>query len=268
MKYIKFTIVLSMILVLFFNSSEWTYSNSGGAPTARTGAPAANGGTELTCADCHGGSLNQGNKTLMLSIAGDPQFFTAGQTYDLTVSLAGGNGNRGFEIVALNPELASTGTFVAGTTNRITSGGGRQYVTHNSSANRSWSFTWIAPTPVPSNVSFYVASSIRSISETYTISKVVNNSVSIQDLTSNSGFNVYPSHVDRELFISSKEISGALTGWAILDQNGRTVSKSKEGDIHLSEIVQVELPTGLQSGLYSILLAGPKGRFVQRFYKN
>ena len=66
MKTFKLISAFLLVLVLIFNSTEWSVGNSGGAVASRTGAPTAAGGTELTCQACHGGSLNTGPNTFHL----------------------------------------------------------------------------------------------------------------------------------------------------------------------------------------------------------
>jgi hypothetical protein len=73
MKTFKLISAFLLVLVLIFNSTEWSVGNSGGAVPARTGAPTAAGGTELTCQACHGGSLNTGRAS-----AGSSGIDTAG----------------------------------------------------------------------------------------------------------------------------------------------------------------------------------------------
>ncbi len=268
MKTFKLISAFILVLVLIFNSTEWSVGNSGGAVPARTGAPTASGGTELTCQACHGGGLNTGPSTLTLNIEGNPQFINAGQAYVCTVALSGGNGNRGFQIVALNAANNGTGTFTPGSNNRIASGAGRQYVTHNSGNSQSWVFTWTAPTTAE-NVTFYVASGTKSPANTYTLSKAIPADLtSIEQNTVAEGIKLYPSFADQQIFIQSGNMSNPLNSWTIVDQLGKTVAKGFENETNFGEVLKIDLPSGMKSGAYSVLLDGPKGRTLKRFIKN
>jgi hypothetical protein len=268
LKTLKLITSLIVVFVLILNSTEWSVGNSTGAVAARTGAPDQNGGIELTCQACHGGSLNSGPNTLSLSITDNPQFITAGQTYNLTVSLTGGTNSRGFQIVALDNNNQNTGLFAAGSTNKIVSLAGRQYVTHNSKTNQSWSFTWTAPQTLPENVNFYVSGGTRNANHTYTISRTITaNPTSIEKNAVNEGIKLYPSLVDRELFIQSGNASNPLNSWTIVDHLGKTISKGQEDQTNFSEILKIEMPFGMKSGLYSVIMEGPNGKTLKRFIK-
>ncbi|MFN0121579.1 MAG: choice-of-anchor V domain-containing protein [Blastocatellia bacterium] len=140
-------------------------ANSGGPPTARTGAPG-----DLTCnaSGCHNSfGTNSGNG--VLNITGLPASYVGGQRYTLTVTLSQASpvpGAYGFQLTALNPSNARAGT-LASTTNRTfiqTDGStGRQYISHNGAGNNpvngmgSWTFDWTAPATSAGTVTFYVA---------------------------------------------------------------------------------------------------------------
>jgi len=269
MKTFKLSCITLLLFVLYFSSNEWLYSNSSGAVAGRTGAPTTTGGTEATCQNCHGGTINTGPSIPSLSITGDPQFFVAGQVYNLTVSLSGGTGNRGFQIVALDPDKISSGTFTAGQFNKIVSQAGRQYVTHNTSSSQTWSFTWTAPATLPENVSFYISAGTRGPSHTYTFSKIVQNVViSVSETDVLSEVVLFPSHATKEIFVKSGNVSNPLNAWAIVDNLGRTVLRGESSKANFADVLNIQLPTDLKSGAYSVLLSGPKGRTLKRFYKN
>lgn len=138
--------------------SRW----SGGPPDGRTGAPG-----ETTCLDCHAGGPDDGS----MVISGVPQFYTQGETYQLTVTIQDpGQGRWGFELTAIDTAGNGAGSFtITDATNTQLSDSpdpGRDYVKHTSigtysgTANGpvSWQVDWTAPTDRGNNVvRFYAA---------------------------------------------------------------------------------------------------------------
>lgn len=154
------TLGFAFVLFFGFQSTRYIHSNPTGAPAARTGALRATTGFEATCAQsgCHGSSLNVGPHSVSISLDGNPDTLTAGQIYPVTVKVENATGNfAGFQMVALNPAKASTGTFTVGTGTKLVTQSGRTYITHNNRNNKTWNFTWTAPTNLPDSVWFYVA---------------------------------------------------------------------------------------------------------------
>jgi hypothetical protein len=244
-------------------------SNGSGAPAGRTGAPTTQGGNELTCQNCHGGSINQGTNPVTLSIAGNPATFEPSTVYDMTVTFANPSGSgHGFQIVALNPQLASTGTFQAGQGNKIITGvGNRQYVTHNSSGNNTWSFKWTSPATLPASVSFYVVSAARGADRAFTLSRTIENTpTSVSGVNEKEAIALYPFNVDKDLFISAGNVANPILSWKMVDNTGRVILESEETKIN--EIERVSLPSGVHSGLYQVLIQTPTGRVTKRFFKN
>ena len=271
MKIFKLLVFVVITIVFVFNSTQWSVGNSGGAVAARTGAPTTNGGTELTCQACHGGSLNTGPNQLSLTIADNPLFINAGQVYSITVALVTGTNPRGFQITALDENNLSTGIFIAGSTNKIVSvsASGRQYVTHNSSTNQNWTFTWTAPQTLPQTVTFYLAGGTRNANHTYTLSKAVPaNMTSIEKNAENEGFKIYPTLAENEIFIKTGNINNPLNSWTIVDQMGRTISKNTMNETNFADVLKIELPSGMKAGAYSVIIDGPKGKSLKRFIKN
>jgi hypothetical protein len=271
MKKINYPMLLCLLATTFyFSSRQWTWSNSSGGPASRTGAPTAGGGNEATCQGCHGGSINQGTNLLNLTIAGNPQVFEPSTTYDLTASFSSpGAGGHGFQVVALNPQLASTGTFIPGTGSKLVSGSGRTYITHNNPNSTSWTFQWTSPATLPASVNFYAVTANRGggPSRAFTISKTITNTpTSVSGVNEKESINLFPFNVDKEVFISSGNVNNPLMAWMVTDQMGRIVAQSEKAAMHESE--RIELPSGLQSGVYMVQIHTPGGRTVKRFFKN
>jgi hypothetical protein len=271
MRKTNFTLLFCLLATTFyFSSRQWTMSNSSGGPAQRTGAPLAGGGNEATCQGCHGGAINQGTNPVSLNIVGNPQTFEPSTTYDLSVTFANpGNGSHGFQVVALNPSLASIGTLIPGTGSKIVNGGGRQYITHNNPDNTTWAFKWTSPAVLPASISFYAVSANRggSLLRAFTVSRTIEiTPTSVSGVNEKEGISLFPFNVDKEVFISSGNINNPVLSWMMVDQMGRILAQSSK--MAMSDVEKIELPSGLNSGIYQVLIHTPGGRVTKRFFKN
>lgn len=140
--------------------------NSGGSPSAKTGAPG-----ETNCTSCHGGSALDGNSINELVINSGGTDYPAGETVSMTLNLTDNAAKNGFQIVALNSddEMAGAFTITDNTNTKLVGSGAlnRNYVTHTFDGNSlsSWSFDW--DTPVEGgDVTFYVATNKTNSSAT------------------------------------------------------------------------------------------------------
>lgn len=260
---------IGLVVVLFFvNANQWTKSNSSGAPASRTGAPLAAGGNELTCTGCHGGGINTGPISLNIGLAGDPEAIEAGETYSITVSQTGGSAQqRGFQIVALNANLASTGSFTAGQGNKVVNGGGRQYVTHNNPNASSWTFTWTAPAQLNGGVTFYASSRTSGPNNTYTANKFLPADVtSMAASVENGGLVLYPFRASEKVTLKSSLPTQALMAYRLFDMSGKLVDQQSFAN-PLAEEVEIELPRESKSGAYHVLIQTNQGNLVRRFIK-
>lgn len=137
------------------------FSNSSGPPAASSGAPG-----EQTCAGCHGiteSSDNSGAFNNQLTLNGAaPEFYTPGETYNLTLTINGTRSMRGFQMSCLKGDGTSAGSFTASSGSRVStssaSGTSRQYINHSQRlTGNSINFTWTAPATDVGPIDFYVA---------------------------------------------------------------------------------------------------------------
>jgi hypothetical protein len=137
-------------------------SSSGGYDGNAAGAPIPVASNEGTCSNCHfGGSGGT------IALTGAPAYFTAGQTYSLTLSMQHPTALKGgFQIVAtngINNNMVGTFSPSSGSTDTRLTYSGTNRLTHNgkkdfSGTNTSWTFNWTAPASgLPSNIVFYYA---------------------------------------------------------------------------------------------------------------
>jgi hypothetical protein len=154
MKKIAYILLVPLVagLYLFFSSySGDDHDYPSGAPSGYTGSP----GDGQDCSDCHGGSSAPVTGWITSDIP--PSGYTAGNTYNLTVTVSG-SGKKGFEVSPQNPSGTQLGTLISGTGSHLT--GGTKYVTQNSGQNGDpyiWVFQWTAPTTGTGEVTFYGA---------------------------------------------------------------------------------------------------------------
>lgn len=115
-------------------------SNSAGVQSGTGGIPAnaSSGGT--SCATCHTGSApSTASPDVSLTIANNRRALAQGQTISATVTVANGvTGTRGGFLCE-----TTDGTFTPGATTRQLTN--LASITHNGSANRTWTFSFNAP---------------------------------------------------------------------------------------------------------------------------
>ncbi|WP_397446411.1 choice-of-anchor V domain-containing protein [Polaribacter sp. R77954] len=135
----KFTLLLIPISAFILMSS------SGGRTDARSGSPGDGG---ASCAACHTGGSSGVSASITTNIPNDG--YALNTDYTITVNKSS-SGAGGFQLVAENTANSKVGTFTAGSGSRVS--GSR--ITHSSSGNSSWSFTWKSPATDQGEVKFY-----------------------------------------------------------------------------------------------------------------
>ncbi len=145
--------VICMAIFLLANSSSHPTNNGG-----YTGAPG-----DGVCAQCHGGSNPSFNGNI--TIDGVPTTITAGQIYQITVTVSNPNGNAnraGFQMVA----LTSTNTNAGDMTNPsaasvVKTSATKKYFGHSpavpftGSNDITWTVDWTAPSSGTGDITFY-----------------------------------------------------------------------------------------------------------------
>jgi hypothetical protein len=268
------SIGLLTAIMIGFNTTNQLQGNSSGAPAGRTGAPRETTGNETTCAvsGCHGSNLNVGPNTATISIVDNPVSFDPGVTYTMNVKINNPTGTAaGFQILALNPQRASIGTFTAGTGNKVITLSGRNYVTHTARTSRSWTFTWTAPSSAnaPDSVTFYAASmeKVNQIFNTYSTDFVFRKTINtrIESAKSKGNFSIFPTFANDKITVKDPE--NQLKGYTIqiIGMDGREYLNQPlpegNGD------VEILLPADLKAGSYIFRTVGSKGYQTRHFIK-
>jgi hypothetical protein len=135
-KFILFFIPVSAFLLM---------ASSGGRTDARSGSPGDGGNS---CASCHTGGSSGVSATITTDIPAGG--YALNTDYTITVSKSS-SAAGGFQLVAENPSNTNVGSFTAGSGSSVS--GDR--ITHSSSGNDSWSFTWKSPTTDEGSIRFF-----------------------------------------------------------------------------------------------------------------
>lgn len=166
--------VIGLILLLLANSSSHPTNNGG-----YTGAPG-----DGVCSQCHSG----GSFTGEINIDGVPASITAGNAYQITVTVTNPNLNiteAGFQIVALNSSNTNAGGFTnpsAGSS--VKTSAAKKYFGHAPSipfsglGELTWTVTWTAPTSGSGDITFYGGSVLANGNGSSSNDKFVNTQTS------------------------------------------------------------------------------------------
>ena len=149
-----------VLVLLFVASTGSAFAFSFGPLDGLTGAP-----DESNCRQCHvGNDLNDSDGSLILTI---PETYVPNEVYTIVVNLSRtGQSRWGFEMAALDPDGASTGSFEAdaeGNT-QLSEAAGKQYIKQTAPGTaagtmdeHSWEFKWTAPDSDVGSITFYAA---------------------------------------------------------------------------------------------------------------
>ncbi len=242
-------------------------SNSGLQPTAFRGYTGAPG--DSFCASCHSqsGVSIEGD----ISITGLPTTIVEGNTYPLTVTISKStNASRaGFQLVALNGDEESTGTFTNPSTDgNLRTAGGRRYFGHapaksfGSDNSVSWTVDWVAPTGENGPFTFYGATIIadgmggNSGDKFITKSFVTNKSGSYSALAISLTNTANPTCFSINDGKATAEVSGGSSTFTYLWSNGETTktATSLRGGINSVTVTDAIANSSISS---TIVLSSP-----------
>lgn len=137
-------------------------SNLDGALPGNTNAPG-----ELTCgrAPCHNVPINVGNSEMSIVFGNDETAYMADSIYTVKIAIENPLTSRnGFQILALDENLANTGTWQLTEPDKMKIISGfsdptKKYVTHQVSGNQQteWTVDWKAPAGDVGKITFYAS---------------------------------------------------------------------------------------------------------------
>lgn len=213
-------------------------SNSGGAPSGRTGSPIDTG----TCnaAGCHNSfTLNSGAANLSLFSNIPATGYVPGSTYTVNINLTEqGKGKFAFQASAYSPDAnANVGavSLLNSTETKINPGVGN-YVTHTSMGTaatdtKDWSFDWTAPNPGAGEVTFFASGLVAdgggspANDHVYNVTTTViqGPGVSVDPIQETFQAKVYPTLVEEFLFVEMENLDRGNLELRITNMNGQQV---------------------------------------------
>ncbi len=118
-----------------------------------TGAPGDLG----ACGPCHSGGSIPGALSINFSAGGSN--YTLSDTFNLIVSISAGAAVYGFQMVALDDQGNSVGSFINNNSLTATQfSSGRDYINNSGgSGNPAWAMKWEAPSTDVGNVTFFIS---------------------------------------------------------------------------------------------------------------
>lgn len=269
----KFTIVLSIIIasgMVWDAQFHHANGNSGSAPSGNTGSPADGN----TCAriGCHAGGPGQTNQ--MVSLTGNVPVggYTAGETYDMTVTMSNGGSKFGFSLSPQSPQGALLGTLIASGAGTTLNGAGGKYLTHTSvgnsgSGSKSWTFEWTAPTAGTGAVTFYGAYNFADnnggtsgdviVTHTQVFNENINTSVAE---SASRKLEIFPNPVEDHINIRMGDVDEVIM-ITLMGVDGRVVVQER----HTQGNIRIDLKGHfVPSGLYLLSVERGSERTVRK----
>lgn len=146
----------TLLLAAMFGIVTYSYTNSGGSPSGKSGSPASNG---QTCTSCHSGGSASGSEVVSIEFSADT--VGVGNTANVTVSANSAGASTKIGMMAsiedasgtlFTPSNLGNGTKLVG-----------DYVSHNSSGTsasngtQSWTFDIPTDSNTPDSLTVYTA---------------------------------------------------------------------------------------------------------------
>lgn len=232
--------------------------NSGGAPTAKTGAPG-----EGNCTMCHSGSVNDGNGTSSISFSGLNNEYELGVTYNMTLAISNGSSKNGFQLVVLDSAQNNDAGILTASdlVNTQVTSNNRTYLNHTNTGNSqtSWNFQWTAPSNNVGPITLYYS---------YNVSNAMNNTAGDQIFL--ASHTIYPSTTTTSISINSNENDCFIDGNRLIIPQNALLSKAavisvyslKGKRISSFQTVlipgvdnEISLPMDLKRGLYILSIS-------------
>lgn len=146
----------TLLIAALFGVVTYSYTNSGGSPSGRSGSPASGG---QTCTTCHGGGSASGSEVVSISFNADT--IVAGSAASITVAANSGGSSTKIGMMAsvedANGSLVTPSNLGSGT--KLVS----NYVSHTSSGtsassgSRDWTFDVTTDASSPDSLTVYAA---------------------------------------------------------------------------------------------------------------
>ena len=275
----KITIVVSAVIAIIVLTFTEGSTNQGGAPAGTTGAP-----SEGSCANagCHSAVVNSGTGVTTLTFNTGTTSYKADSTYTVTLKhVETGRSLFGFIATSLNSSNVKSGNIAVSqsTRTKISTAGGRQYITHNASGttpvsnNGEWQFRWTAPSAGAGAVTFYAAINAANGNgntggdRIYTRSFVFTEDVNtgLQSVTNTSDINIYPNPIVSDAQVTFTTSAIGMTQVSIYDMQGKMVKNIFSSSLTAGTHIIGISANDLVAGLYFLSIETAQNKLVKQF---
>lgn len=217
-----FTACIIAVFVMLQINQQKALSYDGGAPSGYANDPASG---SKNCTQCHGGSASTVTGWITSNIPGAG--YTPGTAYQITVTMTGTGGNKGFSVSPQSSSGSFLGTLTAGTGTGLN--GTNHYVRSTGSGvttnPMSWTFGWTSPATGLGPVTFYGAFAIGTGTTkitSYTVTEALTGMTEAEE--NNMAMTVYPNPSTEGVTVSYTLTSSEQVSINLFNLDGQKVA--------------------------------------------
>ncbi len=239
-------------------------SNSGSAPTGRTGSPGDSGNT---CAGCHS-TFPVVPTSDGISTDIPAEGYTPGETYNINVTTTAGAGfasKYGFSLTAEDASNNKVGTFTAGSGSVVIG----DHIGHNPAQTTStplWEFTWTAPAEGTGDVTLYGAAVGADGTGSPINDGVATTSVTFSEKLSSSTSELTESSVDAYIFNNTLRINAdqsiSVENLTVFNEVGQVVIV--KANTTINQTIDI---SNLKAGVYFVNIVSDNGIVSKKVIK-
>jgi len=278
--YLIFTAITVGIISFAGKNGAMELTNNNGK-AGFTGSPG-----EQTCTSCHSGTINSGSGSVSITSNIPPAGYTAGQTYQIDVTVTDGTSNLfgfGFEaLLSSNNTNAGSFTITNSASTQIktasVSGNMRNNVVHTlnggtGSGQKVFSFNWTAPSSGSGEVKFYAVGNATNGNNSTSGDKVYSATSSASEFNSSSIIDevsfaqnilIFPNPASDYLNITLNVIQETDVTIDLNDLNGKLIAtitlQNAKGEMAQS----LSLPKEISKGLYLLSIKSGHSLFTKK----
>jgi len=245
-----------------------------GAPIEKTGAPG-----ESNCTVCHSGNVNDGSNLSSIIFSGSDDFYTAGSTYTMTLTLFNGSPKNGFQLVVLDllQDNDAGSLIVTDAVNtELIAGTNRTYLNHTFSGTSltQWDFDWTAPNSYIGPIVFYYAYNVTDNANNAAGDHIYLASDTLQpkipsliiDQSNSITFECLPNHLDNTIKVRITSHKNQNATIKLIDISGKELTLLDKFNVYVGDNdLLIEPPVNLTKGLYIINLIVDGKSYTKKF---
>ncbi|MEY2829785.1 MAG: hypothetical protein RIQ33_1643 [Bacteroidota bacterium] len=273
---IKKITILSAFAVASFLAIDSQFNVAISDSSGKSGYAGDPAGGSKTCAKagCHDSygttSFAAPSNTISFKDASNNEvfYYTGGATYTVTINAQNTNSKAGFNCIIENGSGSKLGTFTAGTGTQLLNG----YVSHNANgnagANKSWTFTWVAPAAGSGALTIYAAvnradNGFTELGDSiFATTRVLSDGANGINSIQASVLSINPNPASDKIMVNINE--------AITNANVAVYSLNGELLIHqnLTSAHQNLNVNDLNKGIYLVHVTNGTNSYIQKFIKD